>query len=287
MAKKNNQVDVLIMLCSARSGGTLLNQCLGKMPNTVILSEVNPIGSGGGALIKASSPYEQALRWYGIELKSKDFTGSIIELIEVCKQKELSLIIRDWSIVNFMPMSQNNYEPPYKFLAIESLKGKCNMTVFAFVRNAIDVFISQGSELNSFSVNYLKYIKAVQDLNIPIFKFEDLCQFPERILADICALTGVEFAQSYKNFSSFLNVNGDIQVKGGSRGWREKKIVILPRKRIGSKKVCSINQCEDIVTANKLLGYPGKYEDAHIESVFSFIFRKYQSLINRIRGQAF
>ncbi len=276
--------DVLVMLCYARSGGTLLNRCLGSLPNTVVLSEVNPLGSGGGAPIKADTPYEQALRWYGINLKSRDFTGSILELIEFCKQKGLSLIIRDWSVVNFMPMPQNNYEPPYRFLTLEALKNKCNVTAFAFVRNAIDVFLSQGAEINIFSSSYLQYVKAIINLRIPIFKFEDFCKFPEKVLGSICRLGEIDFSDTFRNFSSFVNVNGDVQVKGKSRGGRYNEIIVLPRKRVGAKKADIINNCEKIKEANELLGYPVKYGDVPIESGFSFLLRKYQSLFRKILG---
>jgi len=276
--------DVLLMLCYARSGGTLLNQCLGSLPNTVVLSEVNPMGSGGGAQIKAATPYEQAFRWYGIPLKSRDFSGSILELIGICKQKGLSLVVRDWSIVNFVPMPQNNYKAPYRFLAIDALKDKCDIAVFAFVRDAIDVFLSQGSEINSFSTNYLRYLNAIVDLKIPVFKYEDFCRSPETTLKSICALGGINFSESFWNFASFSNVNGDVQVKGKSRGGRLNKIAVLPRKRISAQKANIINNCEEIKKANELLGYPTKYEDVPVESHISFLLRKYQSLIRKTFG---
>ena len=37
-------VMVTVMLCFARSGGTVLNRCLGCLPDIVIMSEVNPLG---------------------------------------------------------------------------------------------------------------------------------------------------------------------------------------------------------------------------------------------------
>ena len=276
--------DVLLMICYARSGGTLLNQCLGSLPDTVVLSEVNPLSGGVGAPIKAESPYEQALRWYGIPLKSRDFSGSILELMEICRQKSLSLIVRDWSFVNFMPMSRNNYQAPYKFLTLESLKSKCNMAVFAFVRNAIDVFLSRGEEINSFSTNYLRYVKAVVNLKVPVFKYEDFCRSPETILKSMCALGGINFSESFWNFSSFLNVNGDSQDRGKSRGGKHNKIIVLPRKRVSAQKAYCINNNEEIKEANKLFGYPVKYEDAPIETFSSLLQRKYRSLIRKVFG---
>ena len=75
----------IIMLCYARSGGTLLNKCLGSLSDTIILSEVNPVGSGSGKNKESlNSVYEQAKYWYNIELKNHDFKNAIIELDEYC-----------------------------------------------------------------------------------------------------------------------------------------------------------------------------------------------------------
>ena len=68
----------MLMFCFLRSGGTLLNRCLGCLPNTIVLSEVNPLGGGTGAAVQATTPFEQARKWYGIELKSSDFTRAIL-----------------------------------------------------------------------------------------------------------------------------------------------------------------------------------------------------------------
>jgi hypothetical protein len=276
--------DILLMICYARSGGTLLNQCLGSFPDTLVLSEVNPLSGGVGAPIEAETPYEQALRWYGIHLKSRDFSGSVLELTEICKQRGLSLVVRDWSFVNFMPMKENNYQAPYRFLTLESLMGKCNMAVFAFVRNAIDIFLSRGEGINSFSTNYLRYAKAVVNLKVPVFKYEDFCRSPETILKSICALGGINFSESFWDFSSFLNVNGDMQARGKSRGGQHNKIVVLPRKSVSAQKADIINNSEEIKEANKLLGYPVKYEDAPIEIFSSLLQRKYRSLIRKVFG---
>jgi hypothetical protein len=41
-------MSAIIMLCYVRSRGTVFNQCLGSLPNTIVLSEVNPQGNSRG-----------------------------------------------------------------------------------------------------------------------------------------------------------------------------------------------------------------------------------------------
>ena len=171
-------------------------------------------------------------------MKSRDFTGSILELTEICKQKGLCLIVRDWPIVNFMTVIQNNYQPPYQFLTVEALKDKCNVAAFAFVRDAIDVFLSQGADLNSFSTNYLRYVKAIVDLDVPVFKFEDFCRSPQLVLKDICVLGEIDFSESFRNFPSFpllmLMVMCKLKENRGAGGIM--KLFFCPGKEFGLKK---------------------------------------------------
>ncbi len=77
---------VTVMLCYARSGGTVLNQCLGSLPDTVVISEVNPLGGGSGARDQKPSRTvrEQALNWYGIELRTENFADCVVELEKHC-----------------------------------------------------------------------------------------------------------------------------------------------------------------------------------------------------------
>ena len=105
---------VIVMICYARSGGTVLNKCLGSLPNVVMLSEVSPIGGGWGKEGPDSftTVKEQAKNWYQIELSSDDFVENIVELEKFCNDNKLYLVVRDWSFINFMPHEYNNFNPP-------------------------------------------------------------------------------------------------------------------------------------------------------------------------------
>ena len=82
-------MSIIVMICFARSGGTILNQCLGSLPGVVIMSEVNPLGGGKG---KGAESYRtiksQAKNWYGIDLISDEdnFVECAIELEAFCRK---------------------------------------------------------------------------------------------------------------------------------------------------------------------------------------------------------
>lgn len=255
---------VTVMLCFVRSGGTVLNQCLGCLPDVVILSEVNPLGGGWGVEGKDSltTVKAQAKGWYGIELDSDedDFAGCVVELSQKCKH----LILRDWSFVNFFPNmgltlvdDRIEFEPPNSFLILDELEGKCNVRPFAFVRDGIDVYLSRGSKLGWFAEAYLAYVSELVRLEIPVCKYEDFCLEPDRILKDICSYTDLPYADVFTQYSGFTTVHGDVQQN--SRGAKQGRIAPLGRIEVSSQIVTAINESIDLREANKLLGYSPVY----------------------------
>ena len=69
-------MSVGLMVCYARSGGTILNRCLGCLPGVVMLSEVTPLVDQSPAGGEPRTVKDQARQWYGIELQSHGFTES-------------------------------------------------------------------------------------------------------------------------------------------------------------------------------------------------------------------
>jgi hypothetical protein len=157
-----------------------------------------------------------------------------------------------------MPFPPNQGTPPYRLLSLESLAEKCELIPFAFVRDAIDVWISIGRPgPDGFFGNYLRFVKEIFQKDIPIFKYEDFCTNPESVMKGICKLTGIPFHASFREYHRFRNVNGDVQTV--SRGQQKRTITPLPRKIIPKPDILKIDQCRTMVMANEILGYPTSY----------------------------
>jgi hypothetical protein len=275
-------MSIILMICFARSGGTVLNQCLGCLPNTIILSEVNPIGGGSGKEeISCSTVKSQASQWYGIDLKSNNFAEGLLELKDICIEKQKHLIVRDWSFANFTPLRQNNWQPSYTLLTLEVLQKETHVKPFAFVRDAIDVWISRGMpECNNFFNSYLKYVKAIIENQIPIFKYEDFCQNPQETIESICNKTGLEYKDVINDYQNFDKVNGDIQIL--SRGRRQNSIKPLYRKNIKRDKIQKLHECPAMMEANQLLAYPTSYYSVPRENLFLKGIKATPKLIRRL-----
>ncbi len=276
-------MTVSVMIAFARSGGTVLNQCLGSLPDVVIMSEVNPLGGGWGEKQEYShtSVQEQAKYWYQIELHSKGFVDSVLELEQICTETNKHLILRDWTFSNFMPHSVNDFNPPNKLLTLEALAGKCHLIPFVFVRDSIDVWISRGMPpAEDFFKRYLRYSNAV--VNLPIYRYEDFCQQPSEMIRRICELTGLTYTEAWHNYRDFRTVHGDIQSSQVSRGVRRRKIQSLPRKRVPRERVQEVNNCQGMIAANKLMDYPISFGGRPLESIFVWITSKITMKVNHI-----
>lgn len=281
-------MTVSVMIAFARSGGTVLNQCLGSLPDVVIMSEVNPLGGGWGKKQEYSltSVQEQAKYWYQIELGSKGFVDSVLELEQICTENNKHLILRDWTFSNFMPHRVNDNNPPNKLLTLEVLRGKCHLIPFVFVRDAIDVWISRGTPpVNEFFKRYLQYIEAIHDL--PAFKYETFSRQPGFVINEICNLTGITYSESWHNYRDFRTIHGDIQSSQISRGVRQGKIQPLPRKRVPRERIQEVNNCQDMVMANNLLGYSNYFKGQALESIGGWVGRKVNNKICSVRDRVF
>ncbi|WP_299099001.1 hypothetical protein [uncultured Winogradskyella sp.] len=253
----------IIILCYARSGGTILNKCLSSLTDTVVMSEVN--SSGGGSGVDMLNPLydikSQAHTWYDIDLKSDSFSELATELNAHCINNNKQLIIRDWSIVDFEPLRENNNNPSNTFSILEDLK-HLDPIVIGFVRNAIDVWISRGQPDHiSFFKYYENYITALKQLNIPIFKYEDFTESPELVFNKMCDEMGIEYENVISNATSYNKVNGDIQKGQNSRGQKISKIRPMNRQIIPYKRVKNLNANALMKKVNSEMGYGINYFD--------------------------
>ncbi|MGE4440984.1 MAG: hypothetical protein AB7D27_05795 [Desulfomicrobium sp.] len=253
-------LDVVVMCCYARSGGTLLNRILGVLPNTIVISEVNPLGGGYGKEREASldSIPAQAKGWYDYTVTSQTYGEQAAELASLVDGDGKVLVIRDWPYVNFHPHPYNGNLPPQRLLIFDEISRYLIPRPFALVRDAVDVWASCGKQHNFFSY-YLKYIEAIVDYNMPIVKYEDLCANPEAIVRRLCASTGLVFS-NFANFYQFSRVNGDTQLAESVRKKRGNptSIELRPRREITSEDVFFLDNCKDFQVCQSLLGYSAK-----------------------------
>ena len=240
----------VLILNYSRSGGTLLSSVLGQLDDVILVSEVNPVCNA------SSTISTQVKKWYGIDIKANSFKESVIELEAYCLSNKKTLIIRDFSFVDFTPHQFNSFQPALAFSSQKELESVINLRVICFVRDAYDIWISRNFP-PQFSLYYLKYLEQIKRLDYPVFKYEDFCKNPDSELQKICKKIGVNFnIKALNSPNEYNNVTGDNQMPKVSRGRKLNDIQVLKRKQIPASFLEKGNADKLLSLANEECGYP-------------------------------
>lgn len=257
-------IQLPVVYAFARSGGTLVNRCLGSIPGNLVLSEVNPHAS-------VKSVEEQANEWLKLipadeieEFSKKTYGYKIHYLKRIAQKNHYHLIIRDWSTVNFLNgVIQDDILTPSLVLEQQVYLSHYGFTCSPVVitRRAADVYESitrtfenlRSLAVEEFGHRYLAYAKAVCQYSI--FHYEDICEYPEASMSQICDLLNVNYNSSFLyGFGSFDRCTGDNTLVSPSRGIQLNAITRL-KSHLDSpsyQAACLDERCNK---ADELLGY--------------------------------
>jgi hypothetical protein len=257
-----------VMLCWPRSGGTLLNRLLVAHPDLWVLSEVNPNGCGGGSVVGVRA---QAREWFDQEVTTEDFGAGVAELAEAAAAAGRTLIVRDWTFADF----GGSAVASHRFSTLEAL-ARVDLPVvpFAFVRDAIDVWLSQRLPLETFAPAYAAFAERLRSRGLPVFHYEDLCETPERFEARLCGFLGLRRREGSGDLGSRERVNGDVQLGRASRGFGLNAPARLSRKPASADEIEALEACDALRRANEALGYAHRYGDTRRETAAERVLRR-------------
>ena len=210
------KVMITLFHAYARSGATLLNRLLAAIKDVVVMSEV--LCNHKGAVIPSmvsGDIWHQALHWYDIRLKNKDYIPSILELEEICQKTGRHLIIREWTTGSYLWQDESfppHIKPPYSLYTFRHLPRE-QTQAFTLTRNALDVCKSYlltiatslntsfspedeqqfNNEYSYFKSHYCDYARDMGHSGIPFYRYEDLLEAPESFLRQLCQGHGHSF----------------------------------------------------------------------------------------------
>ena len=233
---------ITLMHAYARSGATLLNRILAAMPDNVVMSEVLPPKHTGSTLpgVQSGGIYHQALYWYDIRLKNKDYIPAILELADVCQRNGRHLIVREWTAGcyywqedAFLP--KDNIPPPYGLWTLNHLPNKEQTRPFALVRHGADTFKSLhpndhdwSDETAQYAKAYLAYAQDVHESRMPVYDYAELCAHPYEFITKLCSDFDIPFDKTaLSRFAHIITACGDT----GYRGRHADSTTIRPLKR--------------------------------------------------------
>jgi hypothetical protein len=262
-------MKLAVFYAFARSGGTLINRCIGCIPENLVLSEVNPHAS-------VVPPEQQAHEWWKLisdeeveVLRSQTYIQKIRYFSQKAHERQLNLIIRDWPSVNFLGdlLVQDVLTPSYVLEQEVYLShGEFECCSAVITRRAEDVYASiiksfaekvpesfRFLSAEDFGIRYLRYAKSV--CKHRIFHYEDICEEPEARIKELCECLEIQYSASFlEKFKYFKQCTGDSQPAVGSRGFNLDVITRL-KSYTDSEYYVDAQKNESCVEANRLLGY--------------------------------
>lgn len=242
----------------ARSGGTVISQCLAVMDSVILLSEIHPLGTA------QFNPLAQARDWFQLisdedsrargKLNRSGFVDAIALIHRRCDQRGKRLVIRDWSHLDFTgaPFLQN---PSYLLQTAEVLRERFDVIHVATVRHPLD-------QLNS--LHRLANIQrhwdeptilhgfrcfAEQAVEIGFLRYEDFVADPDKVLRQLCERLQLDFDDRYKDrWADYRNITGAV-------GTTRTTIEAEPRGAVDPELLSRLSENDDYRTILELLGY--------------------------------
>jgi len=257
--RSNNRADGKPLLRTihhlACTGGTVICKCLATMPDTALLSEVNPFNRSTRGF-EPSNPLlllEMSHRKLSISEIIEDFTNKISYAHEICRRDDVDLIIRDHSHTDFCTGTHPSLACP----VIDYLASDFDLVSVVTVRNPLDSFLSllsQGwekqfspSTLQEYSHRYLAFLDRYTSL--PIFRYEDFCMNPEAFLASLCDTLDISFS------AEFIHKFGSVRLSGDSGRTGTNLIELRQRREIPDGLRGEIKSSESYLELLDRLGY--------------------------------
>jgi hypothetical protein len=243
----------------ARSGGTLISRCIASMGGVVLLSEIHPLG------VRRFDPLRQAHAWYGL-LTTADlervrrerlaFTDAIGLIAERCADRGLSLVLRDWSHLDYTGVPF--VKPSWRSQMAHTLARDFELVRTSTVRHPLDQWLSLSTKPAFVGrLDPEQYLCGVERFALEaratgFSRYEDFTHDPDPVLQSICAALDIGFDPAYRErWAYYSNVTGDV-----APGRAGQVIEALPRQAVDPAVERRIQALPPYRRILELLGYP-------------------------------
>ena len=217
----------------ACTGGTLISKCLACMPNTQLLSEVEPFSRMQEKSLKGFHPTDliqlvrHSSRGSDSQLEAAIFLAGLKALSSDCRHNGLRLVLRDHSHSNYCFGPAVPDTPSLRDLVKSAFPDQAIVTV----RHPLDSFLSleklgwlhfEPATLEEYCNRYLRFLDDYE--GIPLFRYEDFIAAPAAEMQAMCDALGLPYAEGFEQLFSVHLLSGDSGRSAeaiGSRARRE------------------------------------------------------------------
>ncbi|QNI96565.1 hypothetical protein [Synechococcus sp. RS9902] len=239
----------------ACTGGTLISKCIASMPEVALVSEINPFNRSGNEF-EPTNPlllFERSTMDPSEEDIKRNFKSQIQQIIEICKRKDLDLILRDHSHTDFCTGRKISETCPVN----DYLQDDYELVSVVSVRHPLDSYLGivnagwnnqfRPNTLNEYSKRYLSFIQKYNSLNI--IKYETFCNDPSETMKELCNILKINFLDGFQERFGQQRLSGDSGRKDVT------KIEARPRRPIPREISSQISRSDHYFELLKKLGY--------------------------------
>jgi len=218
------------------TGGTLIARCVEAMPNTILLSEVDPFSE---LTLKnaAFAPHDIIkLAQIGIRPLSADgvedvFLGALKSMKAASTKKGRHLVLREHTHSQFCL----NSEPGGRPLLCDILAKNFHVICLLTVRHPLDSYISLKKNgwvsflpdtLDEYCRRYSLFLDSYDDA--PIVRYEDFVDNPDGQLKRITKILSLAYFERWRELLPVIKMTGDSGRKGAKIERRDRRSVGAP-----------------------------------------------------------
>jgi hypothetical protein len=248
---------IRLVLHFACTGGTLISKCLASMPNTQVLSEVEPHSNLVELKRLAFAPTDlvqlckASSRGCDTELVSQVFLAGLEAIYRDCKQKGIRLILRGHPHSHYC----SGFRTAETDTLTEVVAREYPCLSLVTVRHPLDSFLSLEAQgwkdfrpfsLEEYSKRYLVFLSDHSDS--PIVKYEDFTKDPQVTMRKICEVLSLRFQPGFETLFGVHRLSGD-------SGRSSARIGNRPRRQLSPEVAREARDSESFHHLCDVLGY--------------------------------
>lgn len=242
----------------ACTGGTLMARYLAVQPNTVLLSEIDPLSRhhiDGSPPRFAPTDLIQHLRYSPREIPEEVigdvFLAGLEPLLADCRGRGRRLVLRDHAHSQFCHGDAPHDRPTLRALLMRRYPVRSVVTV----RHPLDAYLSLVNNswlhftpdtLDEYARRNLAFLDAYE--GVEIFRYEDFLTAPEPQLRDICKVLDLPFAGVQAELVALMPLTGD-SGRGGHG------LQIRPRRPVPDDIAAAARSSKRYISLCDRLGY--------------------------------
>lgn len=203
----------------ACTGGTLITKCLAAMPNTQILSEVDPLSK---LPIKGEKPFfaptdmirqlRQATRGGTDQQIVEMFVSNLEVIYNQCSSLGQRLVLRDHAHSHFCVGATI----PDRLALRDIILSRFRLLSIVTVRHPVDSFVSlkrngwiqfSPGSFDEYCRRYLAFIEAHS--GTPIIKYENFVEYPHEVMNSMCEHLDIPVFNGFRNAYGLFKMTGD------------------------------------------------------------------------------